>query len=102
MGPVAARPINNARLVGVLIYRTHLDWFERWHEMHGGDVSESVSALVALMSGVAGDSAFVTARGGAQSLKGRGKAQGATRLFALCSLHFALCSFSPPDDSFCG
>jgi len=59
VGPVAARPINNARLVGVLIYRTHLDWFEQWHVSHESDVRESVSALSGLMSGVPGDSAFV-------------------------------------------
>jgi predicted aminopeptidase len=59
VGPVAARPINNARLVGVLIYRTNLDWFEAWHEMHQSDVRQSVSSLSSLMEGVAGDSAFV-------------------------------------------
>jgi hypothetical protein len=59
VGPVAARPINNARLVGVLIYRTHLDWFERWHEANEADVRKSVAALSRLMTGVAGDSAFV-------------------------------------------
>lgn len=58
VGPIAARPVNNARLVGVLIYRTHLDWFERWHQAKGGDVREAVASLSSLMSGVAGDSAF--------------------------------------------
>ena len=58
VGPVAARPINNARLVGVLIYRTHLDWFEKWHETNDGDVRKAVVALSRLMTGVAGDSAF--------------------------------------------
>ena len=59
VGPMAARPINNARLVGVLIYRTNLDWFERWHQSHNADVREAVAALSALMHGVVGDSAFV-------------------------------------------
>ncbi len=58
IGPMAARPINNARLVGVLIYRTHLDWFEQWHQAKGGKVREAVASLSSLMSGVAGDSAF--------------------------------------------
>jgi predicted aminopeptidase len=59
IGPMAARPINNARLVGVLIYRTNLDWFEQWHQSHNNDVRESVAALSSLMTGVTGDSAFV-------------------------------------------
>ena len=58
VGPMAARPINNARLVGVLIYRTNLTWFEQWHQSHRGDVRDAVAALSTLMSGVAGDSAF--------------------------------------------
>jgi len=59
VGALAARPINNARLVGVLLYRTHLDWFEQWHQANGGDVREAVAALSRLMTGVPGDSAFV-------------------------------------------
>jgi predicted aminopeptidase len=59
IGPMAARPINNARLVGVLIYRTNLDWFERWHQSHNADVREAVAALSSLVHGVVGDSAFV-------------------------------------------
>jgi predicted aminopeptidase len=59
VGPMAARPINNARLVGVLIYRTNLDWFEQWHRQHNGDVRDAVAALSSLMNGVGGDSAFV-------------------------------------------
>jgi len=59
IGPMAARPINNARLVGVLIYRTNLDWFEQWHQSKNGDVREAVSSLKSLMAGVTGDTAFV-------------------------------------------
>ncbi len=55
---LAERPINNAALVGVRIYRTHLDWFERWYDRHGRSVSASVAALRDLMKGVSGDSAF--------------------------------------------
>ena len=58
IGPMAARPINNARLVGVLIYRTNLDWFEQWHQSHNADVREGVAALKTLTMGVTGDSAF--------------------------------------------
>ena len=58
VGRLAERPINNATLVGVRIYRTHLDWFDRWYQQNGGSVKQSVAALRTLMGGVAGDSAF--------------------------------------------
>lgn len=57
-GPLPARPINNARLVGVTIYRTRLDLFERWHERHGRDVARGVAELRTLMEGATGDEAF--------------------------------------------
>lgn len=58
VGRLAERPINNATLVGVRIYRTHLDWFERWYAQHGSSVQASVAALKLLMHGATGDSAF--------------------------------------------
>ncbi|MBA2627593.1 MAG: aminopeptidase [Gemmatimonadales bacterium] len=58
MGKLPDRPINNARLVGATIYRSHLEWFERWHQQHGGDVRQGVADLRKLMDGAAGDSAF--------------------------------------------
>lgn len=54
----ADRPVNNARLIGVLIYRTHLDWFEAWHARHQGDVRSGVASLSDLVRGAEGDSAF--------------------------------------------
>ncbi len=62
VGRLAERPINNATLVGVRIYRTHLDWFERWYEQNGGSVKRSVAALRQLMEGAIGDSAFARMR----------------------------------------
>ena len=59
VGRLAERPINNATLVGVRIYRTHLDRFDRWYADHGHSVAASVAALKVLMRGVTGDSAFV-------------------------------------------
>jgi predicted aminopeptidase len=59
IGRVPQRPINNARLVGALIYRTRLDLFDRWYEQHGEDIKGSVSALGRLMEGVEGDSAYI-------------------------------------------
>jgi predicted aminopeptidase len=58
IGRLSQRPINNAQLIGATIYRTHLNWFERWYEQHGRDIRSSVSALKTLMAGAEGDSAF--------------------------------------------
>ncbi|HTK56336.1 MAG TPA: aminopeptidase, partial [Gemmatimonadales bacterium] len=54
----ASRPLNNARLVGITIYRSHLDRFEAWYQAHGADVKASVAALDTAMAGVEGDSAW--------------------------------------------
>jgi len=62
VGRLAERPINNATLVGVRIYRTHLDWFDRWYEQNGASVKQSVAVLRTLLEGVAGDSAFARMR----------------------------------------
>lgn len=56
---VADRPVNNARLIGALLYRTRLDLFDRWYQLHGRDVRRSVAALERLMQGAEGDSAYV-------------------------------------------
>lgn len=58
IGPVAARSVNNAALVGVRIYRTELPLFEAWHRRHGGDVAAAVAALRTLLDGARGDEAF--------------------------------------------
>jgi len=55
---LAERPINNAALVGVRIYRTHLEWFDRWYELHDRSVKASVAAMRELMKGASGDSSF--------------------------------------------
>ncbi|MSR02912.1 MAG: hypothetical protein EXR94_09295 [Gemmatimonadetes bacterium] len=55
---LAERPINNAQLVGVLLYRTHLEWFEQWFAKHGSDIGASVAALREVMKGAEGDGAF--------------------------------------------
>ena len=55
---VQARPINNARLLGIRLYRTDLDLFEAWHRRHGGNVARSVAALAELVEGAEGDEAF--------------------------------------------
>ena len=58
IGRLKERPINNAQLIGATIYRTHLDWFERWYELHDRDIRSSVSSLKSLMEGAEGDTAF--------------------------------------------
>ncbi len=55
---LAERPINNAQLVGVLLYRTHLDWFDRYFLAQDGDIKRAVASLRTLMAGAEGDSAF--------------------------------------------
>ncbi len=58
LGRLPIRPINNARLIGALLYRTRLDLFDRWYQMNGRDVRRSVRALESLMEGAEGDSAY--------------------------------------------
>ncbi|HET8634735.1 MAG TPA: aminopeptidase [Gemmatimonadales bacterium] len=58
IGSVPERPVNNARLIGATIYRSHLDWFESYFEQHGGDIEATVAGLKRLMDGAKGDEAF--------------------------------------------
>lgn len=58
IGPMADRPVNNARLIAARIYRTRLALFEQWYEQHGRDIKVAVAALDSLMQGAEGDSAF--------------------------------------------
>jgi predicted aminopeptidase len=59
IGPMADRPVNNARLIAARIYRTRLDLFERWYQRRGGDIQVAVATLDTLLKGAEGDSAFV-------------------------------------------
>ena len=58
VGTMTEGPINNARLVGIMIYRTHLEWFDAWHLRHGGTIERSVATLRDLMADADGDEAF--------------------------------------------
>ncbi|HXE58631.1 MAG TPA: aminopeptidase [Gemmatimonadales bacterium] len=58
IGPLAERPVNNARVVAATIYRERLELFERWYRAHGADVRRSVAALERLVDGVPGDSVY--------------------------------------------
>jgi len=58
IGAMADRPINNARLVGLRLYRTRLDLFEQWHARYQEDLPAALRALTALLEEAAGDQAF--------------------------------------------
>ncbi len=58
VGRLPERAVNNARLIGVMLYRTRLDLFDAWFRRHGRDVEAGVRELKELMRGVEGDSAF--------------------------------------------
>jgi len=58
VGALPDRPVNNARLIAARLYRTHLDWFETWHQRHGGDLRQAVAALSEQLKGVEGEEAF--------------------------------------------
>lgn len=63
IGPMADRPVNNARLIAARIYRTRLELFEAWYQRHGGDIRAAVAALDSLERGVPGDSAYARLEG---------------------------------------
>ncbi|HET7601932.1 MAG TPA: aminopeptidase [Gemmatimonadales bacterium] len=58
VGSMPERPVNNARLIGATIYRSHLDWFEAYYQQHDGDLKATVAELKQLMEGAKGDEAF--------------------------------------------
>lgn len=58
IGPMADRPVNNARLIAARIYRTRLHLFEDWYQRHGADIAVAVAALDSLTRGIEGDSAY--------------------------------------------
>jgi predicted aminopeptidase len=58
VGVVPERPVNNARLIGATIYRSHLDLFEAYYQQHDADISATVAELKRLMDGAKGKEAF--------------------------------------------
>lgn len=52
------RPINNAALLGVRLYRTNLELFAAWDAMHDGDLAVALYALEGLVDGTEGSQAF--------------------------------------------
>jgi predicted aminopeptidase len=62
VGTPAARPINNAALIGVLLYRTNLDLFDAWDRSSGGNLEAGIIQLKALLHDAEGAQAFARMR----------------------------------------
>jgi predicted aminopeptidase len=57
------RPINNAALLGVRLYRTGLELFEEWYHRNQEQVDAAVFGLVEALDGVEGEEAWLVLRG---------------------------------------
>ncbi len=55
---LAARPVNNAALIGVRLYRTGLDLFEEWYWRNGEDLAVAVYTMRQLLEGTDGPLAW--------------------------------------------
>ncbi|MGH7581895.1 MAG: aminopeptidase [Gemmatimonadales bacterium] len=58
IGHATERPINNAALIGVRLYRTNLDLFDAWYAANCNDIGRAVFRLKDLLKGAEGDQAF--------------------------------------------
>jgi predicted aminopeptidase len=56
---LAERPLNNASLIGVRLYRTGLDLFEEWYWRNGSDLGVSIYTLRQLVDGATAREAFL-------------------------------------------
>ncbi len=54
----SVRPINNAALIGVRLYRSNLELFDDWDRANNGDLTRAVYRLQQLLDGAEGDEAF--------------------------------------------
>lgn len=59
---LAERPLNNAALIGVRLYRTGLDLFDAWLWQHDGDLAVAIYTLRQLLDGTEGREAFLLLR----------------------------------------
>lgn len=55
---LANRPINNASLLGVGLYRTNLDLFDAWYQLNGRRLDVALDALREALDGVEGAEAW--------------------------------------------
>ena len=58
IGNATERPINNAALIGVRLYRTNLDLFDAWYRRNDNDLTRAVYRLQQLLDGAEGPQAF--------------------------------------------
>lgn len=70
VGVLQERPINNAALLGVLLYRTNLPLFSAWLDSYRGDLGVAVYALAEILKDARGDEAFRLMRSVLQSRGG--------------------------------
>jgi predicted aminopeptidase len=61
-GVLADRPINNAALLGVGLYRTNLELFDAWYHLNGRRIDLAVQGLREALDGVEGPEAWVRLR----------------------------------------
>lgn len=58
IGHATERPINNAALIGVRLYRTNLGLFDEWDRRNNHDLARAIYKLQQLLHGVEGPDAF--------------------------------------------
>ena len=67
VGQTGERPINNAALIGVRLYRTNLDLFDKWGR-NSGALPMAIERLKRLIDGATGAAAFTRMRAALQPL----------------------------------
>lgn len=67
---LAERPLNNAALIGVRLYRTGLDLFDAWLWQHDDDLAVAIYSLRQLLDGVEGREAFALLRATVEPRRG--------------------------------
>lgn len=65
----AERPINNASLIGVRLYRTELPLFDSWDDAFRGDLTRALYTLGALLEDAKGAEAFERMRGMVRTIR---------------------------------
>lgn len=58
IGSPSTRPINNAALIGVRLYRTHLDLFDSWDAAYRHDLPMAVQSLQEFLKDIPGHDVF--------------------------------------------
>ena len=69
VGQGQERPINNAALIGVKLYRTNLDLFDKWGHKNGDKIEFAVEKLRNLVKDDQGAQAFATMKAYLETLQ---------------------------------